>query len=204
MTRLVPNADAEGLRRAEFRSANSSRRLATGRYPPSPTSSRYSSPCWAFPLRSGAAGWSTPVRARPGFISALCWGGGLVLLGVAVAVHQLWLVYLVAVICGVGQGLGYITPVSTLIKWFPDRRGMATGFAILGYGGGAMIGAPLAVWLMGQFHHERRSRRDAGADRPGRDLFHLHGRWRIRIPRVAQRLAADRLDAADVRARARE
>ena len=54
-------------------------------------------------------------------------------------------------ICGVGQGLGYITPVSTLIKWFPDRRGMATGFAIMGYGGGAMIGAPLAVWLMGLF-----------------------------------------------------
>jgi MFS family permease len=55
------------------------------------------------------------------------------------------------VIGGVGQGLGYITPVSTLIKWFPDRRGMATGFAIMGYGGGAMIGSPLAVWLMARF-----------------------------------------------------
>ena len=52
---------------------------------------------------------------------------------------------------GIGQGLGYITPVSTLIKWFPDRRGMATGFAIMGYGGGAMIGSPLAVWLMSRF-----------------------------------------------------
>jgi MFS family permease len=60
-------------------------------------------------------------------------------------------VYLVSILCGIGQGLGYITPVSTLIKWFPDRRGMATGLAIMGYGGGAMIGAPLAVWLMGQF-----------------------------------------------------
>ncbi|MFZ2107617.1 MAG: OFA family MFS transporter [Roseiarcus sp.] len=97
-------------------------------------------------------GWLEHAGPRKaGFISALCWGGGLVLLGVAVALHQLWLVYLVAVICGVGQGLGYITPVSTLIKWFPDRRGMATGFAILGYGGGAMIGAPLAVWLMDRF-----------------------------------------------------
>jgi len=86
-------------------------------------------------------------------ISALCWGGGLILLGGAVALHQLWLVYLVAILCGIGQGLGYITPVSTLIKWFPDRRGMATGFAILGYGGGAMIGAPLAVWLMRYFGH---------------------------------------------------
>ena len=88
---------------------------------------------------------------KAGFISALCWGGGLVLAGFAVMVHQLWLLYLVAVICGIGQGLGYITPVSTLIKWFPDRRGMATGFAIMGYGGGAMVGAPLAVWLMGHF-----------------------------------------------------
>jgi MFS family permease len=64
-------------------------------------------------------------------------------------IHQLWLVFLGAgFIGGIGQGLGYITPVSTLVKWFPDRRGMATGFAIMGYGGGAMIGSPLAVWLM--------------------------------------------------------
>jgi MFS family permease len=97
-------------------------------------------------------GWLEHAGPRKaGVISALCWGGGLVLLGGAVWIHQLWLVYLVSVLCGIGQGLGYITPVSTLIKWFPDRRGMATGFAILGYGGAAMIGAPLAVWLMGYF-----------------------------------------------------
>jgi MFS family permease len=97
-------------------------------------------------------GWLEHAGPRKaGVIAAVCWGGGLILLGGAVALHQLWLVYLVAVFCGVGQGLGYITPVSTLIKWFPDRRGMATGFAILGYGGGAMIGAPLAVWLMSYF-----------------------------------------------------
>lgn len=97
-------------------------------------------------------GWLEHAGPRKaGVISAACWGGGLILLGLAVAVHQLWLVFLIAVLCGIGQGLGYITPVSTLIKWFPDRRGMATGFAILGYGGGAMIGAPLAVWLMSRF-----------------------------------------------------
>jgi MFS family permease len=97
-------------------------------------------------------GWLEHAGPRKaGVISAVCWGGGLVLLGGAVSLHQLWLAYLVAVLCGIGQGLGYITPVSTLIKWFPDRRGMATGFAILGYGGGAMIGAPLAVSLMGYF-----------------------------------------------------
>ncbi len=90
---------------------------------------------------------------KAGIISAFCWGGGLILMGFAVSIHQLWLVYLFAIVAGVGQGLGYITPVSTLIKWFPDRRGMATGFAIMGYGGGAMIGAPLAVWFMGHFAH---------------------------------------------------
>jgi MFS family permease len=98
-------------------------------------------------------GWLEHAGPRKaGFIAALCWGGGLVVGGIGVAIHQLWLVYLgCGVLGGVGQGLGYITPVSTLIKWFPDRRGMATGFAIMGYGGGAMIGAPLAVALMKHF-----------------------------------------------------
>ena len=97
-------------------------------------------------------GWLEHAGPRKaGVIAGLCWGGGLILTGFAVAAHQLWLVYLCSILCGVGQGIGYITPVSTLIKWFPDRRGMATGFAIMGYGGGAMVGAPLAVWLMGHF-----------------------------------------------------
>jgi MFS family permease len=64
----------------------------------------------------------------------------------------LWLMWLGSgVIGGIGLGLGYISPVSTLVKWFPDRRGMATGMAIMGFGGGAMIGSPLANWLMKQF-----------------------------------------------------
>jgi MFS family permease len=98
-------------------------------------------------------GWLERAGPRKaGIIAALCWGGGLVIGGYGVSIHQLWLVYLgCGLIGGIGQGLGYITPVSTLIKWFPDRRGMATGFAIMGYGGGAMIGSPLAVWLMAHF-----------------------------------------------------
>jgi MFS family permease len=97
-------------------------------------------------------GWLEHAGPRKaGFIAAICWGGGLILMGFAIPTHQLWLIFLIAIFCGIGQGLGYITPVSTLIKWFPDRRGMATGFAIMGYGGAAMIGAPLAVWLMGHF-----------------------------------------------------
>ncbi len=98
-------------------------------------------------------GWLERAGPRKaGLIAALCWGGGLVIGGYGVSVHQLWLVFLgCGVIGGVGQGLGYITPVSTLIRWFPDRRGMATGLAIMGYGGGAMVGSPLAVWLMSRF-----------------------------------------------------
>ena len=101
-------------------------------------------------------GWLEHAGPRKaGFIAALCWGGGLIIGGIGVSTHQLWLFYLgCGLLGGVGQGLGYITPVSSLIKWFPDRRGMATGLAIMGYGGGAMIGAPLAVWMMRYFGAE--------------------------------------------------
>ncbi|MFN5291097.1 MAG: OFA family MFS transporter [Planctomycetia bacterium] len=94
-------------------------------------------------------------RAGPrkaGFISTLCWCGGLVISALGIYVHQLWIIWLGAgVIGGIGLGLGYISPVSTLIKWFPDKRGMATGMAIMGFGGGAMIGSPLADTLMKYF-----------------------------------------------------
>jgi MFS family permease len=98
-------------------------------------------------------GWLEHAGPRKaGFVAALCWGGGLIIGGLGVSIHQLWLVFLgCGVLGGVGLGLGYITPVSSLIKWFPDRRGMATGFAIMGFGGGAMIGAPLAAALMKHF-----------------------------------------------------
>jgi len=89
---------------------------------------------------------------KAGFISALCWCGGLAISSFGVYIHQLWMLWLGAgVIGGVGLGLGYISPVSTLIKWFPDKRGMATGMAIMGFGGGAMIGSPLADLLMKTF-----------------------------------------------------
>jgi MFS family permease len=86
---------------------------------------------------------------KAGVVAAVCWAGGLMISAVGVFTHQIWLLWLGSgVIGGVGLGLGYISPVSTLIKWFPDRRGMATGMAIMGFGGGAMIGAPLADRLM--------------------------------------------------------
>jgi MFS family permease len=91
-------------------------------------------------------------RAGPrksGVVAAACWSGGFLVSALGVRLHNIWLLYLgYGVLGGCGLGLGYITPVSTLIKWFPDRRGMATGMAIMGFGGGAMIGAPLADLLM--------------------------------------------------------
>ncbi len=86
------------------------------------------------------------------FAAACCFGGGFWVSALGVHLHQIALVYLgYGVLGGIGLGLGYISPVSTLIKWFPDRPGMATGMAIMGFGGGAMIGAPLAVRLMDHF-----------------------------------------------------
>ena len=98
-------------------------------------------------------GWVERAGPRKaGVAAAVLWCGGLVLGAIGVIGHQLWLLWLGSgVIGGLGLGLGYISPVSTLVKWFPDRRGMATGMAIMGFGGGAMIGAPLANLLMNHF-----------------------------------------------------
>ena len=98
-------------------------------------------------------GWLERAGPRKaGFVAAVCWCGGLVISAIGIKTHQIWIMWLGSgVIGGIGLGLGYISPVSTLIKWFPDRRGMATGMAIMGFGGGAMIGAPLAAALMKYF-----------------------------------------------------
>jgi MFS family permease len=94
--------------------------------------------------------WVESAGPRAAMFAAAClFCGGLVIGGFGVMIHQLVLVYLgYGVVGGCGLGIGYISPVSTLIKWFPDRPGLATGTAIMGFGGGALIGAPLAVWLM--------------------------------------------------------
>ncbi len=83
------------------------------------------------------------------FVSALFWSGGFLVGSLGIFSHQLWLVYLgYGVIGGIGLGIGYISPVSTLIKWFPDRPGLATGMAIMGFGGGALIASPLSSALL--------------------------------------------------------
>ncbi|MEQ1651724.1 MAG: OFA family MFS transporter [Hyphomicrobium sp.] len=98
-------------------------------------------------------GWLERAGPRKaGVVAALCWCGGLLISALGVYWHQLWMLWVGSgIIGGIGLGLGYISPVSTLIKWFPDRRGMATGMAIMGFGGGAMIGSPLATLLMDNF-----------------------------------------------------
>ena len=116
---------------------------------------------WTFSIAIVFLGLSAAVfghwleRAGPrkaGVAAAFLWGGGLILASIGVYYHQLWLIWFGAgVIGGIGLGLGYISPVSTLIKWFPDRRGLATGMAIMGFGGGAMIGTPIAAYLINTY-----------------------------------------------------
>ncbi|ALM52250.1 OFA family MFS transporter [Halomonas huangheensis] len=97
-----------------------------------------------------AGKWLEEVGPRMvGVVAAILWGGGFIIGSLGISLHQLWLIYLgYGVLGGCGLGLGYVSPVSTLLRWFPDRRGMATGMAIMGFGGGAMIAAPVKDWLL--------------------------------------------------------
>ncbi|GAB3671738.1 L-lactate MFS transporter [Salinisphaera aquimarina] len=116
---------------------------------------------WIFSLAIAVLGlaaafggqWLERVGPRKAMaLAASCFGGGFIVSAFGVWTHQIWLVYLgYGVLGGIGLGIGYISPVSTLIKWFPDRPGLATGLAIMGFGGGAMIGSPLATGLMAFF-----------------------------------------------------
>src|ERR1700724_583430 len=116
---------------------------------------------WVFSIAIAILGLSAAVFGRwvervgprrSMFTAALCFSGGFIVSAFGIHLHQLWLLYLgYGVLGGCGLGIGYISPVSTLIKWFPDRPGMATGMAIMGFGGGALIAAPLSVLLMAHF-----------------------------------------------------
>ena len=85
-------------------------------------------------------------------VSAVCWVSGFLLAAVGVSLGQLWVVYLAyGVLGGIGLGIGYISPVTTLVKWFPDRPGLATGLAIMGFGGGALVASPLTARLLSAY-----------------------------------------------------
>ncbi|MES2603987.1 MAG: OFA family MFS transporter [Pseudomonadota bacterium] len=101
-----------------------------------------------------AGRWLEKVGPRMvGTVAACCWGGGYLIGSLGIFTHQLWLIYLgYGVIGGCGLGLGYVSPVSTLIRWFPDHRGMAAGMAIMGFGGGAIVGTPLKRAFMKFFY----------------------------------------------------
>ena len=150
-------------------------------------------------------GWLERAGPRKaGVVAAVCWCGGMLISAVGIYMHQFWMMWLGSgVIGGIGLGLGYISPVSTLIKWFPDRRGMATGMAIMGFGGGAMIGSPLAVDLMKHFATPTATACWQTFVVLAVDLFRVHDRRRVRLPRAADRLEARGLDAAAPDAQAR-
>ncbi|HWE35781.1 MAG TPA: OFA family MFS transporter [Isosphaeraceae bacterium] len=135
--------------------------------------------------------WVERVGPRKTIVAgALCFCGGLWLSSVGVAWHNIWLIYLgYGVIGGIGLGLGYIAPVATLVRWFPDRPGMATGLAIMGFGGGALIGAPLGVELMDRF----RTATSVGVEEAFVALgaayfaFMMFGAFTIRVPATGWR-----------------
>jgi MFS family permease len=116
---------------------------------------------WIFSIAIFVLGFSAAIFGRwveeggprkAMFTAGLCWAAGFFISAIGVYVHNLWVIYLgYGLVGGIGLGLGYISPVSTLIKWFPDRPGMATGMAIMGFGGAAFIASPLSVWLMSKF-----------------------------------------------------
>jgi MFS family permease len=97
--------------------------------------------------------WVEEGGPRKAMFTAGClWAGGFLLSAIGVYLHNLWIIYLgYGFFGGMALGIGYISPVSTLMKWFPDRPGMATGMAIMGFGGGALIASPFSVWLLGKF-----------------------------------------------------
>ena len=161
---------------------------------PAPGDWRLTELGWIFSLAIFALGTSAALLGRwveeggprqAMFAAALCWAGGFFVSAIGVTVHNIWIVYLgYGVLGGIGLGLGYISPVSTLIKWFPDRPGMATGMAIMGFGGAAFIAAPLSVWLMARFS----SATHVGVAETFAVLgfiyfcFMLVGAWIVRIP----------------------
>lgn len=146
---------------------------------------------WVFMVAIGFLGISAAVagkwleRVGPrlvGVAAALLWSIGIIVGGVGVHLHQLWLLYLgYGALGGCGLGLGYVSPVSTLIRWFPDRRGMATGLAIMGFGGGAIIGATLKEFLLKTFYESPQYLGTAAAvpliTTEGRRFAQVGGRW---------------------------
>ena len=124
-------------------------------------------------------------------VSLVCFSSGFLIAALGAATGQYWLVVLgYGFVGGIGLGIGYISPVSTLIKWFPDRPGMATGIAIMGFGGGALIASPWSAQMLESLRHrQRRHRRRLPRARTGRTRSSCRsGVLLVRVP--ARRLAS--------------
>ncbi len=157
---------------------------------------------WIFGLANALAGLTAAVigtwidRLGPRlllFAAALCFSGGFFISALGVALHELVLLYLgYGLIGGIGIGFGYITAVATLLKWFPDRPGLASGIVIMGFGAGAILGAPLAVELMIVFS----SSTDTGVAPTMMVMGTIYavvmlaGAWLTRLPAAAHQPAA--------------
>ncbi|PPK97622.1 nitrate/nitrite transporter NarK [Kineococcus xinjiangensis] len=158
--------------------------------------------------------WVDRVGPRKAMVaSAVCWVSGFLVGALGIITGQLWLLYLgYGVIGGIGLGIGYISPVSTLIKWFPDRPGLATGMAIMGFGGGALVASPLSSRLLALYDPAYEAG-VAGSVASGRSVallfvtlaagyavFMAYGAATIRVPPPGWR--PDGFDPATVRAKA--
>ena len=153
--------------------------------------------------------WVERVGPRKSMFTAACfWSSGFLVGAVGIATQQLWLLYLgYGVIGGIGLGIGYISPVSTLIKWFPDRPGLATGLAIMGFGGGALIATPLSQQLMSWYDPNyppgpgdlggERGRGGEAVRHPRHHLLHRDDVRRLQHQGSGRRLGAGRLGPVD-------
>ena len=125
------------------------------------------------------------------FVAAIFWSSGFLVSAFGISVNQLWIVYLgYGVLGGIGLGIGYISPVSTLIKWFPDRPGLATGMAIMGFGGGALVASPVSSRLL-ELYSSTDSTDAAGGGAVAALFvtlgvvylaFMMFGAWIVRVP----------------------
>ncbi|MGC4997225.1 OFA family MFS transporter [Streptomyces sp. DT195] len=138
-------------------------------------------------------------------VALVCFSSGFLISALGAQTQQYWLIVLgYGFVGGIGLGIGYISPVSTLMKWFPDRPGMATGIAIMGFGGGALIASPWSAQMLESF----------GTDHSGIALaFLVHGLayavfmtlgvLLVRVPRPAERAESGPSAVEGVRVSAR-
>ncbi|MBX9929363.1 MAG: MFS transporter [Gemmatimonadaceae bacterium] len=183
-----PSLDRAGVRVQRVQSRANGHRTRRGG---APAPWKLSTITWTFSLAIVALGlsaalfgrWVERVGPRAAMaVAALCFGSGFFVAAIGVRLHLFPLLLLgYGVLGGIGLGIGYISPVSTLLRWFPDRPGMATGMAIMGFGGGGLLGAPIGVWLLTETGSVART---FGCMGVGYGTLMLLGASAVRVPAV--------------------